>query len=96
MTDMIEMIERLEELAAWHRMRAAHAGSDWVWEARVLTAEDLERRAADLRAKQHRRPAPRPTGLIGQQSPANSRTHARAMVPPAGSPLVRSGARGAP
>ena len=50
----IDMIERLEELAAWHRIRAAHAGSDWVWEARLRTAEDLERRAAGLRAQRAR------------------------------------------
>ena len=54
MTDTIETIERLEKLAAWHRVRAAHAGSDRVWEARLLAAEDLERRAADLRAQQRR------------------------------------------
>jgi hypothetical protein len=80
MTFTIDVIERLEELAAWHRMRAAHAGSDWIWEARVRIAEDLERRAADLRAQHHRRPAPRPTGRAGQLSPANSSTHARAFV----------------
>jgi hypothetical protein len=58
-TDTIETIERLEELAAWHRMRAAHAGSDWVWEARLLAAEALERRAADLRVQQRREAARR-------------------------------------
>ena len=45
-------IEELEALAAWHRVNAEHAGSDWVWEARLRTAEDLERQAADLRARQ--------------------------------------------
>jgi hypothetical protein len=44
-------IERLEELAAWHRINAEHAGSAWVWEARLLTAEDLERHAATLRER---------------------------------------------
>jgi hypothetical protein len=44
-------IEELESLAAWHRANAEHAGSDWVWEARLLTAEDLERQASDLRAR---------------------------------------------
>jgi replicative superfamily II helicase len=44
-------VERLEELAAWHRANAAHAGSPWVWEARLLTAEELERQAAELRAR---------------------------------------------
>ena len=47
----IEAIERLEELAAWHRAIAERAGSAWVWEARLLAAEDLERRAADARAR---------------------------------------------
>ena len=49
LTDRIDTVKRLEELAAWHRMHAERAGSDWVWEARLLTAEDLERRAAELR-----------------------------------------------
>ena len=53
----IETIERLEELAAWHRAIAERAGSAWVWEARLLAAEDLERRAADLRAQQRRNAA---------------------------------------
>ncbi|HTV90770.1 MAG TPA: hypothetical protein VME41_17280 [Stellaceae bacterium] len=44
-------IEELEALAAWHRATAEHAGSDWVWEARLRTAEDLERQAAELRAQ---------------------------------------------
>jgi hypothetical protein len=44
-------IERLEELAAWHRANASHAGSVWVWDARLRTAEDLEHQAAQLRAR---------------------------------------------
>jgi hypothetical protein len=47
----IEAIERLEELAAWHRGMAERAGSAWVWEARLRAAEDLERQAADARAQ---------------------------------------------
>jgi hypothetical protein len=64
MIETIDTIERLEQLAAWHRFNADHAGSPWVWEARLRTAEDLERRAADLRIRQrhnairrHTRPA---------------------------------------
>ncbi len=34
-------------------VNAEHAGSDWVWEARLRTAEDLERQAADLRARRY-------------------------------------------
>ena len=44
-------IERLEKLAAWHRINAEYAGAPWVWEARLRTAEDLERQAAKLRAQ---------------------------------------------
>jgi hypothetical protein len=42
-------VERLEKLAAWQRINAEHAGASWIWEARVRTAEDLERRAANIR-----------------------------------------------
>jgi hypothetical protein len=45
----LETIERLEALAAWHRINAECAGADWVWEARLRTAEDLERQAAEIR-----------------------------------------------
>ena len=44
-------IERLERLAAWHRINAEGAGADWVWEARVRTAEHLERQAAKIRGQ---------------------------------------------
>jgi hypothetical protein len=44
-------IKKIEELAAWHRINADHAGSAWVWEARLRTAEDLERQAATIRAR---------------------------------------------
>src|ERR1700745_1227003 len=47
----LEAIERLEKLAAWHRINAEHAGADWVWEARLRAAEDLERQAVKLRAR---------------------------------------------
>jgi hypothetical protein len=73
--DTIDTIGKLEALAAWHRLNAEHAGSTWVWDARLRTAEDLERRAAELRARQVRgnrsvrrvpgRAAPRETALSG-------------------------------
>jgi hypothetical protein len=64
--DTIEMIDKLEALAAWHRLNAEHAGSTWVWDARLRTAEDLERRAADIRAHHMhaRRPARREAGGV--------------------------------
>jgi hypothetical protein len=47
----LEAIEGLEKLAAWHRINAERAGADWVWEARLRAAEDLERRAAKIRGQ---------------------------------------------
>jgi hypothetical protein len=47
----LKTIERLEELAAWHRINAEHAGSAWIWEARLRTAEDLERQVATIRER---------------------------------------------
>jgi hypothetical protein len=49
MSEPIDLVKELEKLAARHRLMADHAGIDWVWEARVRAAEELERRAADLR-----------------------------------------------
>ena len=46
----LSKIERLEQLAAWHRLNADHAGSTWIWDARLQMAENLERQAAQLRA----------------------------------------------
>ena len=46
------VVARLEQLAAWHRLNAEHAGADWIWEARLLAAERLERKASELRAGQ--------------------------------------------
>lgn len=47
----LRTIERLERLAAWHRLTAEHADSSWVWDARLRTAESLERQAAELRQR---------------------------------------------
>jgi hypothetical protein len=47
----LKTIDRLEKLAAWHRINAERAGADWVWEARLRTAEDLEHQAAKIRAQ---------------------------------------------
>ena len=59
MSDIIASVERLEALAAWHRGNASHAGSVWVWDARLRTAEEFERRAAALRGQLRRATTPR-------------------------------------
>jgi hypothetical protein len=49
--NLLETIKKLEKLAAWHRINAEYAGADWVWEARLRSAEDLEHRAAEIRTQ---------------------------------------------
>jgi hypothetical protein len=41
----------LRKLAAWYREFANRAGNPWIWEARVIMADDLERGAALLEAR---------------------------------------------
>ena len=45
--------KKLRELTAWYREYAERAGNPWVWEARLQTAEELERRAAMLESRNH-------------------------------------------
>jgi hypothetical protein len=40
--------QRLRDLAAWYRQFAERAGNPAIWEARLRTAEDLEKKAASL------------------------------------------------
>ena len=61
--DPFEAIEQLEKLAAWHRINAEYAGADWVWEARLKTAENLEREAAKIRARLHDRRTRQPSPI---------------------------------
>ena len=39
---------KLRELAAWYREFAERAGSPWIWDARLRTADKLEKEAALL------------------------------------------------
>src|SRR5580704_16816070 len=40
--------QKLRDLAAWDRQLAERAGNPAIWEARLRTAEDLEKKAASL------------------------------------------------
>jgi uncharacterized protein involved in exopolysaccharide biosynthesis len=42
---------KLEELAAWYRIRAERAGAAWVWEARLRAAQELDDRARQIRSR---------------------------------------------
>jgi hypothetical protein len=44
----VENPQKLRELATWYRDYAERAGTLWVWERRLQTAEEIERRAAML------------------------------------------------
>jgi hypothetical protein len=48
---VLENSRKLRELAVWYREYAERAGNPWVWEARLRTAENLERQAAMLEGK---------------------------------------------
>ena len=39
---------KLRELAAWYREFAERVGSPWIWDARLRTADKLEKEAALL------------------------------------------------
>ena len=39
---------KLRDLAAWYREYAERAGSPWIWDARLRTADKLEKEAALL------------------------------------------------
>ena len=49
---MEENPRRLRELAAWYREFAEKTGNPSIWEARLLTAEDLEQEADRLEERQ--------------------------------------------
>ena len=40
--------QRLRELASWYREFAERAGVPWIWEARLATANELEKEADRL------------------------------------------------
>ena len=42
---------KLRGLAAWYREFADRAGSPWIWDARLRTADKLEKEAALLEAR---------------------------------------------
>jgi hypothetical protein len=50
---------KLRELAAWYRDFAERAGTPWIWEARLRTAENLDAEARRIEPGDDRhRPSP--------------------------------------
>jgi len=46
--DALQDPQKLRELAVWYRELAERVGNPWIWNARLQTAESLEREAAML------------------------------------------------
>ena len=57
---------KLRELAAWYREYAERAGSPWIWDARLRTADKLEKEAALLeqRSIQIKKPLKTPKAQV--------------------------------
>jgi len=51
----MDQVEKLRELAAWYREYAERAENPAIWDARLRTAEDLEREAEAMRFAEPRR-----------------------------------------
>jgi hypothetical protein len=51
----MDQVEKLRELAAWYREYAERAENPAIWDARLRTAEDLEREAEAMRFGEPRR-----------------------------------------
>jgi hypothetical protein len=46
---------KLRELASWYREQAERAGNPVIWEARLRTAEDLDKEADCIQARMKQR-----------------------------------------
>jgi hypothetical protein len=51
----MDQAQKLRELASWYREFADRAGNPTIWDARLRTAEDLEREAGNIEAQTERR-----------------------------------------
>jgi len=47
----MDQVEKLRDLASWYREFAERAGNPSIWDARLRTAEDLEREADNIEAR---------------------------------------------
>jgi hypothetical protein len=56
----MDQAQKLRELAGWYREFAERAGNPCIWDARLRTAEDLEREAGNIEAQSERRAAREP------------------------------------
>jgi len=50
----MDQAQKLRDLANWYREFAERAGNPAIWDARLRTAEDLEKEAGALESRQSR------------------------------------------
>jgi hypothetical protein len=50
----MDQAQKLRDLASWYREFAERAENPAIWDARLRTAEDLEREAGNIEHKQER------------------------------------------
>jgi hypothetical protein len=50
----MNQVQKLRDLANWYREFAECAGNPCIWDARLRTAEDLEREAGNVEARYER------------------------------------------
>jgi len=53
----MDQAQKLRDLANWYREFAERAENPAIWDARLRTAEDLEREAGNLESQHEQRPA---------------------------------------
>jgi hypothetical protein len=51
----MDQAQKLRDLASWYREFAERAENPAIWDARLRTAEDLEREAGNIEDRQDRR-----------------------------------------
>ena len=51
----MDQAQKLRDLASWYREFAERAENPAIWDARLRTAEDLEREASNIESRSERR-----------------------------------------
>jgi hypothetical protein len=67
--------EKLRELASWYREFAERAGSAAIWDARLRTAEDLDKEAERTEHRSRKPAAPEPDLSKHRSSGSQKKTH---------------------
>jgi hypothetical protein len=66
----VEDARKLRELATWYRAFAEKAANPAIWEARLQTAEDLDREAEQIEMRENKNPKTKPSEPVITKAPA--------------------------